>query len=93
MIISCAYGATDTRITTFNNFTWFFPPAKYQISDDKHSLTATSAKDTDFWRKTKYGFVHDNGNFYYHNHKIDQNFTMTVRFTGIYTDVTTHYRK
>lgn len=45
-------------------------------------ITVTSGPKTDFWRKTHYGFIRDNGNFYYNQVKGD--FTAEVQVTGQY---------
>jgi regulation of enolase protein 1 (concanavalin A-like superfamily) len=72
------------RINTFEDFTWFFPPTRFNISDDKSTLTVTSAQGTDLWRKTHYGFIRDNGNFFYYNRPIRSNFTLYTKFMGKY---------
>jgi regulation of enolase protein 1 (concanavalin A-like superfamily) len=45
-------------------------------------LTATTGPETDFWRETHYGFIHDNGHFYYQT--VSGNFTAQVSFSGDY---------
>lgn len=75
---------TTLHVTTFEDFTWFAPPTKFEISADKTELTVASAHDTDFWRKTHYGFIHNNGNFYYYNKPISSNFTLSTKFVGKY---------
>jgi len=40
---------------------WINEPPSWHV--DQQTLTATSGKDTDFWRETHYGFVRDNGHF------------------------------
>ncbi len=79
-----AVESINFHINTFEDFTWFAPPTKYDISEDKRELIVVSAHDTDFWRKTHYGFIHNNGNFYYHNTPITSNFTLSTKFVGKY---------
>lgn len=45
-------------------------------------VTVTSGAKTDFWRKTHYGFIRDNGNFYYQ--QVTGDFTAVVKITGQY---------
>lgn len=60
---------------------WFNVPATWRIDHD--TITVTTNPRTDFWRKTHYGFIRDNGHFYYHPVRGD--FTATVSFSGRYT--------
>ena len=39
--------------------TWLNEPPAWEITDD--TLTVTTGLETDFWRTTSYGFVHDTG--------------------------------
>lgn len=59
---------------------WFNEPPVWR--DDGGILTATTAAKSDFWRKTHYGFIRDNGHFYYE--EIAGDFTMTVQVLGEY---------
>lgn len=59
---------------------WYNEPPHWQESDQQ--LTVTSGAKTDFWRKTHYGFIRDNGNFYYET--VTGDFTATVKITGQY---------
>ena len=45
-------------------------------------VTVTSGAKTDFWRKTHYGFIRDNGKFYYQ--QVTGDFTAVVKITGQY---------
>lgn len=45
-------------------------------------ITVTSGAKTDFWRQTHYGFIRDNGNFYYQ--LVTGDFTAVVKITGQY---------
>src|SRR5262245_23029099 len=43
---------------------WFNPPASVNLGPGG-TVTAKSKAKTDFWRKTFYGYVTDNGHFFY----------------------------
>lgn len=63
---------------------WYNEPATWQ-EQREHSvetiLVTTDAK-TDFWRKTHYGFIRDNGHFYYQ--PVTGDFVVEVKITGYY---------
>ncbi len=63
-----------------NSMKWYNPPSKWNEEDG--TIKVTSDAKTDFWRVTHYGFIRDNGHFYYQN--IKGNFTVRVKVTGIY---------
>ena len=42
---------------------WYNEPAVWAVNGG--TITVTADHDTDFWRKTHYGFIRDNGHFYY----------------------------
>ena len=42
---------------------WFNEPVIWAANGD--TLTVTADPGTDFWRKTHYGFIRDNGHFYF----------------------------
>jgi regulation of enolase protein 1 (concanavalin A-like superfamily) len=48
------------------------------------TITASSGLETDFWRETHYGFIRDNGHFYYQ--AVAGNFTAQVSFSGDYAE-------
>lgn len=56
------------------------PPASFNESADELSVEAV--KGSDFWRKTHYGFIHDNGHLY--AEKVTGDFVMQVTFTANY---------
>jgi regulation of enolase protein 1 (concanavalin A-like superfamily) len=62
---------------------WFNEPKKW--SDDGKAIRITSDPKTDFWRKTHYGFIRDNGHFYHRS--VEGAFEARVRFTAKYTDL------
>jgi hypothetical protein len=59
---------------------WYNEPPFWQLQGD--TLTITSEPKTDFWRKTHYGFIRDNGHFYHQ--QIQGDFTVEVKVTGQY---------
>jgi regulation of enolase protein 1 (concanavalin A-like superfamily) len=59
---------------------WFNEPSVWQA--DGEQLNFTVGAKTDFWRKTHYGFIRDNGNFYYET--ITGNFLAEVKVIGQY---------
>jgi regulation of enolase protein 1 (concanavalin A-like superfamily) len=60
---------------------WFEEPPVWR--DDAGVLTMTTAPKSDFWRKTHYGFIRDNGHFYYE--EMADDFVATVQVVGEYT--------
>ncbi|MBL1177287.1 DUF1349 domain-containing protein [Pantanalinema sp. GBBB05] len=59
---------------------WLNEPPHW--SDSDHQIVVTTAPKTDFWRKTHYGFIRDNGHFYYQ--PVMGDFTVEVKITGQY---------
>lgn len=59
---------------------WINQPAQWQHDGDR--ITVTSDAKTDFWRKTHYGFIRDNGHVY--AQQVTGDFTATVRVSGQY---------
>ena len=59
---------------------WFNEPRNWKLDNDK--LTVIADPRTDFWRKTHYGFVRDNGHFYYE--EISGDFEVETEFRGKY---------
>lgn len=62
---------------------WYNEPPFWQV--EGNTLTITSGAKTDFWRQTHYGFVRDNGHFYYQ--QVQGNFTVEVKVSGHYTQL------
>ena len=62
---------------------WYNPPAAWK--DENAALSVTTAPQSDFWRKTHYGFTRDNGHFYYQD--VPGDFTVDVRVDGQYKDL------
>ncbi len=56
---------------------WLNPPPSSNQQGD--TLTLLTANQTDFWRTTHYGFIHDNGHFCYQETSGDFTAQVTVR--------------
>lgn len=48
---------------SFTDMHWLNEPPKWSLEDD--ILQVTTGERTDFWRETHYGFVRDDGHFFY----------------------------
>jgi uncharacterized protein len=59
---------------------WLNEPQNWKQEGGQLSVFADA--HTDFWRKTHYGFVRDNGHFYYE--KVSGNFEIETEFRGKY---------
>lgn len=73
---------TITTILSAANFTWFNPPKKWSINDT--TIQVHTDANTDFWRKTHYGFERDTGHFFYTSLAGDQPFNASVIVRGQY---------
>lgn len=49
------------RTIDWHEMTWLNEPAR--VEEDGAQLVVTTGRDTDFWQRTAYGFVHDDGHF------------------------------
>ncbi len=58
------------------------------VTESADGLIVEAVKGSDFWRKTHYGFIHDNGHLY--AEPITGDFTMQVSFDGNYTNEYDH---
>jgi regulation of enolase protein 1 (concanavalin A-like superfamily) len=65
------------------NMQWYNEPAQW--SDDGGTISITTDAKTDYWRKTHYGFIRDNGHFYYQ--AVTGNFLAQVKLIGQYRDL------
>ncbi len=72
--------ATDTTADLFAGMTWMNEPASWKRSGDV--LTVRSRSKTDFWRKTFYGYVTDNGHFFHA--PVSGDFVFQARINGEY---------
>jgi regulation of enolase protein 1 (concanavalin A-like superfamily) len=59
---------------------WYNEPLQWH--EDNGVIHITAGAKTDFWRQTHYGFIRDNGNFYYR--QVSGDFTAEVKITGCY---------
>ena len=59
---------------------WINEPPAWQHAGD--IITVTSGPKSDFWRKTHYGFIRDNGHVY--AEQVTGDFTATVKVVGQY---------
>jgi regulation of enolase protein 1 (concanavalin A-like superfamily) len=62
---------------------WFNEPETWK--QEGETLRVQASARTDFWRKTHYGFIRDNGHFYYE--KVKGNFLMETEFSGRYASL------
>jgi regulation of enolase protein 1 (concanavalin A-like superfamily) len=59
---------------------WYNEPTSWTVHGD--AVIICGDRGTDFWRKTHYGFIRDNGHFYYEEVRGD--FQCDVKITGHY---------
>lgn len=59
---------------------WYNEPPVWNVQEN--IISVTSGLNTDFWRKTHYGFIRDTGHFYYQ--EITHNFIAEVKIIGQY---------
>jgi hypothetical protein len=62
---------------------WYNEPPVFHIQGDK--IYVTSGAKTDFWRQTHYGFIRDNGHFFYQQVKGD--FIVEAKISGEYREL------
>jgi len=62
---------------------WYNEAPIWQENDNL--IHITTAPSTDFWRKTHYGFIRDNGHFYYD--LVSGDFDAAVKVIGQYKDL------
>ncbi|ERT07905.1 hypothetical protein M595_2145 [Lyngbya aestuarii BL J] len=62
---------------------WYNEPPQW--TEDQNKIQVLSGAKTDFWRTTHYGFIRDNGHFYYQ--EVSGNFTAEVKIIGEYQDL------
>jgi len=61
---------------------WYNEPSVWKIEGDE--IIVTSHENTDFWRKTEYGYIYDNGHFYYQ--PVEGDFSVEVNVSGQYKE-------
>ncbi|HHY54967.1 MAG TPA: DUF1349 domain-containing protein [Chloroflexi bacterium] len=62
---------------------WFNEPPRWRHNNEEIHVTVGAG--TDFWRKTHYGFIRDNGHFYYA--AVTGDFTAAVKVRGAYREL------
>jgi regulation of enolase protein 1 (concanavalin A-like superfamily) len=62
---------------------WHNEPPRWEAEDGR--MVVSSAGGTDFWRKTHYGFIRDNGHFGYV--EVEGDFTVEVQVSGAYHEL------
>jgi regulation of enolase protein 1 (concanavalin A-like superfamily) len=62
---------------------WYNEPPAWSVFDN--TIVATSAHGSDFWRKTHYGFIRDNGHFYFQ--PVPGDFVCEVKIIGQYASL------
>jgi uncharacterized protein len=62
---------------------WYNEPPVWEVNNDL--ITLTSDAKTDFWRETHYGFIRDNGHFFYQ--QVAGDFISKVKISGKYQDL------
>ena len=73
---------TDARNTVpYARMRWMNEPASYKIRGE--TMVVRTRSKTDFWRKTFYGYITDNGHFFYLEATGD--FTFEARVNGQYS--------
>src|ERR1700693_2081746 len=81
VLTSQAAPKTEARNTDlFSRMIWMNEPASYKRLGGK--MVVRSRPQTDFWRKTVYGYITDNGHFFYLEAAGD--FTCQARVNGQY---------
>jgi regulation of enolase protein 1 (concanavalin A-like superfamily) len=64
-------------------FKWMTAPQSW--SEEEGVFRLKTDPKTDFWRKTHYGFISENGHFLYTSQQGD--FELSLKFSGKYTDL------
>jgi regulation of enolase protein 1 (concanavalin A-like superfamily) len=54
-------GSSPVADVRWDEMRWVNPPPSAKVEDDV--LAVVTGPETDFWRTTSYGFIHDNGHF------------------------------
>ncbi len=67
---------------------WLNEPKTWKDQSSAHCLTVRTDPKSDFWRKTHYGFIRDNGHFYFQD--VTGDFVADVKVSGSYHDLYDH---
>ena len=70
-------------LTFKDSMEWYNEPPVWEIQGE--TITVTSGAKTDFWRQTHYGFIRDNGHFFYQ--PVQGDFIVEVKVSGEYRDL------
>ncbi|MBW4502178.1 MAG: DUF1349 domain-containing protein [Scytonema hyalinum WJT4-NPBG1] len=62
---------------------WYNEPPVWNVQAD--TIHITSGAKTDFWRETHYGFIRDNGHFFYE--QVQGDFVVEVKVSGEYQEL------
>jgi regulation of enolase protein 1 (concanavalin A-like superfamily) len=62
---------------------WYNQPTNWKVQPDKIYINSTAK--TDFWRETHYGFIRDNGHFFYES--VTGDFIVEAKISGEYQDL------
>lgn len=82
-LLAACLTAPATMAQSFSTMHWLHAPAHVTISPT--SLQVNVQGGTDFWRITHYGFIRDNGHFFYQEQAGD--FIAKVKVMGKYKDL------
>lgn len=64
---------------------WYNEPPEWSTQNENKILTVKTGAKSDFWRLTHYGFIRDNGHFYYKS--VEGDFVAEVKIVGHYQDL------
>ncbi len=78
-----SFAQQAAQATSFPEGKWLNAPHHWRR--EGASLIVTTDPKTDFWRKTFYGYITDNGHLYYRS--LSGEFTTTLKVTGQYRDL------
>jgi regulation of enolase protein 1 (concanavalin A-like superfamily) len=82
-LLAACLTAPAAMAQSFSNMRWLHAPAK--VTTSPTSLQVQVQGGTDFWRVTHYGFIRDNGHFFYQEQAGD--FIAKVKVVGQYKDL------
>jgi regulation of enolase protein 1 (concanavalin A-like superfamily) len=67
----------------WNSLKWLNEPASWNVQQDQ--LSVDVSPETDFWRKTHYGFIRDSGHFFFQ--PVAGDFSVQARVRGDYASL------
>jgi uncharacterized protein len=83
LLVVCALSGLDSGRAQSDEMTWLNRPKNW--TDRGGTIAIAVEGKTDFWRTTHYGYITDNGHFYYREREGD--FTATVSVQGEYASL------